>query len=174
MTITIQFSSITLKSIYISISTCIRCKNVSIYTIYTTENTTTTARQKKEIKWMLILRSAFPYGVNNKIGEEHQRDSDIPIRISFPYLHKKHTNNSNNSFFNLYEKKLKKNLKSCLNFGRLIISSLNKSKLKELAMFLNEFLNDQIEDFLYLHCYLALIHHVETRLFATKRNTSKQ
>ena len=37
---------------------------------------------------MLILRSAFPYGVNNKIGEEHQRDSDTPIRISFPYLHK--------------------------------------------------------------------------------------
>ena len=39
--------------------------------------------KKKEIEWILKLRTAFPYGLKNEIGEEHQRNSDIPIGISF-------------------------------------------------------------------------------------------
>ena len=69
---------------------------------------------------MLKLRTAFPYGLNDKIGEEHQRDSDILNGISLPSLKRntKHPtrsknqvlskNNSVKSFLNLYENKLKK------------------------------------------------------------------
>lgn len=36
------------------------------------EKTTATVRQKNKIKWMLKLRVAFLYGLNDKIGEVHQ------------------------------------------------------------------------------------------------------
>ena len=54
------------------------------------------------------------------------------------------------------------------------ISSLNERKLKELAKLLNEFDNDQKENFFYLHWYLTLIDYVETRLFVNKEETPKQ
>ena len=47
-----------------------------------------TVRQKKETQWMSKLRTALPYGLNNKIEEEHQRDSDIPIGMGFPSFQK--------------------------------------------------------------------------------------
>ena len=39
--------------------------------------------ERKKTKWMLKLQTAFPYGIHDKNGEEHQRDRDIPIGISF-------------------------------------------------------------------------------------------
>lgn len=47
------------------------------------ENTTATVRQKKEIKWILKLQTAFRYGFYDKIEEKYQRDSDLPIGLSF-------------------------------------------------------------------------------------------
>ena len=49
--------------------------------------------------------------------------------------------------------------------------SLNERKPKELATLLNGFVNHQTEDFLYLHCYLALIDHAKTRQFVNKQHT---
>ena len=65
-------------------------------------------------------------------------------------------------------------MKSCFNFGRSIILSLNKKKLKGLAILPNEFVNDQIEDTLYLQWYLGFIGHVEARLFENKADTPKE
>ena len=150
------------------------------------ENTTVTSRRKKETEWILKLRTAFPYGLNDKIGEDVQRNDDKPVGISFPSLkrNKNHPvrsknhafskNNSVKSFLNLFKNKLINDLKSCLNFGRSIISSLSKSKLKELAILLNDFITDQTEDFLYLHWYLALIDQVETKLFVKKQDSPKK
>ena len=42
--------------------------------------------------WKLKLQTIFPYVLSDKIGEEQQKGSDIPIGISFPPLksNKKH------------------------------------------------------------------------------------
>lgn len=53
---------------------------------------------------------------------------------------------------------------SSLNFGWSIIPSLNKGKLKELYMSLNELVNDQKENSLYLQWYLGLTDQTEMRL----------
>ena len=131
------------------------------------ENTTAKVRQKKQ--WILKLRTVLLYGPNDKIGEEHQRDSDIPIGISFPSLtrNKKHSTKSRNqafsksnsvkNFLNFYENKLQKDLNSLLYFAIIsITSSLNKRKLKELAILLYKFVHDQKENFLYLQLHLSL------------------
>ena len=90
-------------------------------------NATATVCSKKETEWLLKLLTAFPYGLNDKIEEEYQRDSDTPLRISFPSLQIKNKgwknqpfskNNSVKSILNLCKRKLKKDLKSCLNFVR--------------------------------------------------------
>ena len=52
-------------------------------------------------------------------------------------------------------------LKSFANFGRSIISSLYKTKLKKLAVLLNNFVNGQKEDSPNLHWCRTLIDHVK-------------
>ena len=64
-------------------------------------------------------------------------------------------------------------MKSCLNFGWSIISSLNRRKLEELSILLNDLVDDQTENFPYLQWYLALLDHVERRRFVNKGGTSK-
>ena len=52
-------------------------------------NTTATVRRKNETKGTLKLQTTFSYGLNDKIGEGQQRDSDTPIGIRFSSLKKK-------------------------------------------------------------------------------------
>ena len=40
----------------------------------------------RKYHWKLKLQRAFPYGLNDKIGKENQREIEIPIRTSFPLL----------------------------------------------------------------------------------------
>ena len=55
-------------------------------------NTNATVRWKNKIEWKLKLQTTFPYVLSDKIGEEQQKGSDIPIGINFPLLksNKKH------------------------------------------------------------------------------------
>ena len=36
----------------------------------------TTERQKKETKWMLILQKFYPYGLNERVGDECMAEKD--------------------------------------------------------------------------------------------------
>ena len=51
-------------------------------------NTTATVRRKNATKEALKLQTTFSYGLNDKIGEGQQRDSDTPIGIRFSSLKK--------------------------------------------------------------------------------------
>ena len=147
--------------------------------------TTAAERRKKETEWILKLRTAYPYGLNGKIGENYHRFDDEPIGIHFPALkrEKSHPNRSRNtsfspnnscsSFLSLFYNKLQSDLSSCMNFGRTVVTSLSKKKLKELAVKINDFLNDQPDDFIYLQWYLALLDIIETKLYRPKNNIKK-
>ena len=36
----------------------------------------TVERQKKEIKWMLTLQTVYPYGLNDRVGDEYMAEKD--------------------------------------------------------------------------------------------------
>ena len=60
-----------------------------------------------------------------------------------------------------------------MNFGRTVLSSFNKKKLKELGVKINDFLNDQHDEFIYFQWYLALLDMIETKLYKPKKSTTK-
>ena len=122
---------------------------IIIITENRSENTPATVRRKTETRWFLRLEIGFHFGLNGKIGDEHQRNNVKPIGLSHQDQASQafSKNNSFNCFLNLYKNKLKKDLKSYLIFGRSITSSPNKKKLKELAILLNYFVHDQRNSF---------------------------
>ena len=149
-------------------------------------------RRKKETEWMYKLQTAYPYGLNDKTGDDYSYSSDeTPVAYKFPSLKRSkphplrsrnfpfHQSNSVNSFLALFSNKLRTNIKSCMNFGRSAISSFSKKKLKELASAIIVFLKEQPETFPYTQWYLALQDRIESRFFRnenlsqTKRMHSK-
>ena len=52
------------------------------------ENTAAAVSQKKNNELILRHRTVFRYGIGDKIGEEHQRDTDIPTGATFESLEK--------------------------------------------------------------------------------------
>ena len=55
-----------------------------------------------------------------------------------------------------------------MNFGRVTLSSLTKSKLKLMVSTINDFLNEQQDDFPFLQWYLVLLEIIETKLYKEK------
>ena len=52
------------------------------------ENTAAAVRQKKNNELILRHQKVFRYGISDKIGEEHQKDTDILIGATFESLEK--------------------------------------------------------------------------------------
>ena len=46
-------------------------------------------RKQKEKDWMLRLRTVFPFGMNDRIGDEYKRQ-DVSISSNFPSLSRRH------------------------------------------------------------------------------------
>ena len=68
----------------------------------------TVERQKKETKWMLLLQTVYPYGLNDRVGDEYMAEKDSRvIGIKFLPLHRLYKrpeynyskNKLDNSFF---------------------------------------------------------------------------
>ena len=51
-----------------------------------------------------------------------------------------------------------------MNFGRSVISSFSKKKLKNLYIKINDYIHESPEDFQYMQWYLALQDLIETKL----------
>ena len=145
-----------------------------------------TYRRKKEKEWMLKLRTAYPFGLNDRIGDDYNRFTNEPVSSNFPSLKRNkpqpqrqaksnfNKNNSVKSFLNLFSHKLQESLKSAMNFSRSVISSFNKKKLKKLLGCVNDFLNSQSDDFKFQQWYLAIIDIIEYRLSIKPSPSTKQ
>ena len=49
--------------------------------------TSTTLRKQRELHWMLKLRTVFPYGLNDRIGDEFKtQEAQFAIATRFPAL----------------------------------------------------------------------------------------
>ena len=92
----------------------------------------TSLRKQIERFWMLKLRTVYPYGLNDRIGDEFIRDNThILVGTKFPPLprshkrtsrgtaHKSNNHTSPNSFLNKFKFHLKNKLAETPNFSRI-------------------------------------------------------
>ena len=173
-----------------------RCKNAT-YTIHIIENIEGTgqfadgkvnpdfipARRSRETEWMLAMRTIFPYGLNEKIGEsgnlQKLQEEDGMVGKKFPKLPRanirsdiKRDNNKidyssfdRKQFLDTLVEKLKHDLKNAPNYIRVALFSMHKKQLKDLANHFRELLEEKGEDFLLAQWCLMAIDIINTRLY---------
>ena len=115
----------------------------------------TSRRKARELYWTLKLRTVFPYGLNDRVGDEYKSsDHEGLIGKKFPPLSRKHQrfargshNTKNNcnpkEFVKKFLHNLKHDLPNILNFSRVSLLSMNKSSLKQIVIVLNEQMNNK-------------------------------
>ena len=135
-------------------------------------------RKQRELYWILKLRTAYPYGLNDRIGDEFKKDvQEQPMGLRFPSLARNFVRLSRGSarkgtpnltpedFINNLNDKLKNNISSVANFIRLSLSSMRKSYLKVVYDCLETDLNNQSSDFPYTQYLLLALDFIETKIY---------
>ena len=162
-----------------------------------TDPLSTPARRSRETQWMLALRTVYPYGLNEKIGESGdlnrlRLEDDGIIGKKFPKLPRTTTrvapvqgnSNADYSSFNHRQflesliQKLQQDIRNAPNFIRVALYSMHKKPLKELANNFREVLENQGDDYMCIQWCLMAIDIINTRLFKPqpvkpKRNPPK-
>ena len=121
----------------------------------------TVERQKKETKWMFTLQTVYPYGLNDRVGDEYMAEKDSRVvGNKFLPLHglykRPEYNYSKNKLDNSFLKKnfvkiltthLDHNLKDAGYFIRVSIKSFKKSFLKHICNDVYDFLRSKADSF---------------------------
>ena len=130
----------------------------------------TTIRRKKETQWMLKLRTVFPYGLNDRVGNEYMTDrGNSIISTQFPSL-KRHNNHFRvrtknyvsrdliiKHFPYIVMESIKTNRRNTMNLIRVLLSSLAKADYKKLGDIINDYLINKYDDFLFSQFFLAAL-----------------
>lgn len=132
-------------------------------------------RKESETKWMLKLRTVYPYGLNHDTGKNFDRGDNV-VGKDFPKLastvkqtnHRYARNNRNNytpfkidSFINNIKNEVGNNIHNVANILRISVGSLKKGHMKALV----ERLRDELETQNMEQWYRMAIDIVETRLY---------
>lgn len=136
----------------------------------------TKLRKAKEKGWMLKLRTVYPYGLNDMIGDEYRYNITTPIGTFFPSLSRKDNlhvrkripskiNASLDNFLLEFDRILRNNLKSAMNYSRIFISSLKRSTLISLGNMITDYLARQGTKFPFLPWYEACIDIISTKIY---------
>lgn len=144
----------------------------------------TSLRKSRELYWMLQLRTVYPYGLNDRVGNEFKRDtSGSLIGLNFPSLKRPYPRRcrgtrrkgemklDHKTFLSHFKHKLKTDLKGCLNFIRRSISSMRKSEIRNLADLIHDELPTLPNDFPFIQWYTAILDIIDCRSF--KKPASK-
>ena len=137
----------------------------------------TTIRRKKETEWMLKLRTVFPYGLNDRVGDEYMTGKDNTLIASkFPTLKRMHnrlkvrtkTHTSSdfitNNFLYIVNESFRRSLKNTMNLIRVLLSSLKKSNCKTLFGKINDYLAEKHDPFLYVQYFQAALDILSSKL----------
>jgi len=136
----------------------------------------TKIRKHKEKQWQLKLRTVYPYGLNDMIGDEYRHNVTSPIGTYFPslprndttHVRKRFSNKINqplDNFMHDFDYILRNNLPSAMNFSRIYISSLKRSRLRSLGDIINDYLARQSGKFPFLPWYEACLDTICTKLY---------
>ena len=115
----------------------------------------TRERKSREVDWMLKLRTVYPYGLNDRIGDEY-KDGNQGIQVGnrfFPLEHDhvrvrrginrrgKNTFTSVTVLLEEIGKQIQSNRPNAMNFIRVSLASVRKSLLKGIYSSINDRLN---------------------------------
>ena len=135
-------------------------------------------RCRKEREWMLKLRTVYPYGLNEKIGNEDNlhdlKQTQQHTANKFPSLNRRKNNGRGHNritngitattFISELQSSLTNNIRNSMNFLRYILTTMKKSELRKTADLIQDdiltvSLNDQ-----YVQWYLASLDYIESKL----------
>ena len=127
----------------------------------------TTLRRKRETEWMLKLRTVYPYGLNDRVGNEYRSTLTSTIAHCFPKLERKRQRLSRsrrprqiNSAIDIIlelSSILHGDIQNAMNLIRVLLDSKTKKILKQFVVAINDFLERQTEKFPFLPWYLAAL-----------------
>ena len=136
-------------------------------------------RKSKETEWIRRLRTAYPYGLNDKIGEYTSRSDNSFIATKFPSLNRnysrirgiKHVKSnvlSGKEFLHKLNRYLLYHIPNTMNFIRTSVASLNKKSLKDIANVMNDEILRLPSHFKYLQWYFATIDAIKSKMYQPK------
>ena len=147
----------------------------------------TSSRRKREDYWIKTLRTVFPYGLNDRVGDDFMRDqANVRIGLKFPSLkrtfdrvsrrnsRKGSKGMTHKTFLNKLEEILKSNLKEALNFIRMSLSTMKKSELKQLGYAVRELLGSKSLDFPFSQWYSAALDIIDCRIYVIPPSKPKR
>ena len=128
----------------------------------------TRIRRKKETDRMLRLRTVYPYGLNDRVGDEYMNDrNSCNIFSKFPSLkrmkgrQKIRTKTSTSddfiveNFIYIINESLRTNLRNTMNLIRVLLSSLKISHCRILFDRISDFLSEKHDTFLHTQFFKA-------------------
>ena len=136
-------------------------------------------RKEREKYWMLKLRTVYPYGLNDRIGDEFKHvQNHSCVGKNFFALERQYQRLSRGRFrssteglsidifLSTLKHHLENNISLTMNYIRISLSSMKKSKLKELHIIISNEIAEQQNDFMFLQWYLAIIDVIESKLYS--------
>ena len=133
-------------------------------------------RKTRETYWMHELQTIFPYGLNDRIGDEFKTDNKhIKVVTKFSTVLGKQSRPTRGKnykgtplflpqqFLNDLNDKLNTNIKDALNFIKILISSMEKSYLKITHELLRTKLFDSSPNFIFSIYYHQDIDFIESK-----------
>ena len=134
-------------------------------------------RRNKETNWMLKLRTVYPYGLNDRIGDEYMRDRNHDnVFAKFPPLMrikeglKIRTRNKTSDrfvldrFIYIINESLRTNIKNTMNLIRVLLSSLKRSHCRILFDTITSFLSEKHDTYKFSHYFLAALDIVKSKI----------
>lgn len=134
-------------------------------------------RRKKETDWMLKLRTVYPHGLNDRIGDEYMSERDNSnIYSKFPPLKKvkeglkirtKNTTSNNfilDNFMYIINESLRTDLKNTMNLVRVLLSSLKIVHCRILYDRITAYLSEKHESFLFSQFFLASLDIIMSKI----------
>ena len=147
----------------------------------------TPARKARETYWMKELRTVYPYGLNDRIGDEPitpnthinvgLRFKALPRRnkrISRGKLHNGITNLKPNDFIEKLKHVLDTDITSAPNFLRISLASMKKSNLKTVHQLLSDIISQNCPLAVYEQYLLQCFDIIESKLYKPKQSISKR
>ena len=140
----------------------------------------TSLRKTQETHWMLKLRTVYPYGLNDRIGDEHRNTTGgsmiasrfPPLKRSAPFRGVERRRPINPSVLfnadNFHENlkiMLADNLPNAMNHIRIQLTSMKKSSLRKLHTLLNDEVSSKADNFVFAQWYNAAIDIIESKLY---------
>ena len=130
---------------------------------------------------MLKLRTVFPYGLNDRIGDEFKnQDTHFAVANKFPPLKRARARISRGTlrkgknpmtiheFLEKLSNMLLSSLPDALNFIRVRVSSFNKKDLKKLADIVNDKISDSANLTQFSQWYSVVLDLIDSKLYKPK------